>query len=94
MAKSEEPKRPRWGKVKYAQTVIAQLGHTKIYELINAKKIRSTVVPSTSGKRGTRLIDLDFLERFLEANATGGEPENQEAEVKKPRGRTKSTTAS
>lgn len=61
-----------WLRVKEACS-FSRLSKPKLYQLINAGKIKSVSLRERGQIRGTRLISFDSLRNFLESRATGGE---------------------
>jgi excisionase family DNA binding protein len=61
-----------WLRVKEACN-FSRLSKPKLYQLINAGKIRSVSLRERGQIRGTRLISFDSLRAFLESRASGGE---------------------
>lgn len=63
---------PEWLRVKEA-CEYSRLSKPKLYQLINAGRIKSVSLRERGQIRGTRLISSDSLRAFLESRATGGE---------------------
>lgn len=61
-----------WLRVKEACS-FSRLSKPKLYQLINAGKIKSVSLRERGQVRGTRLISFDSLRAFLESRASGGE---------------------
>lgn len=61
-----------WLRVKEACS-FSRLSKPKLYQLINAGKIKSVSLRERGQIRGTRLISFDSLSRFLDSRAKGGE---------------------
>lgn len=63
---------PEWLRVKEA-CHYSRLSKPKLYQLLNAGKLRSVALRERGQIRGTRIISFTSLRQFLESRATGGE---------------------
>ena len=61
-----------WLRVKEACS-FSRLSKPKLYQLINAGKIKSVSLRERGQIRGTRLISFDSLRHFLDSRASGGD---------------------
>jgi excisionase family DNA binding protein len=69
---------PEWVRVKEA-CAYSRISKPKLYQLLNAGKIKSVSLRERGQIRGTRLISFDSLRSFLNGLATGGEEQTNQA---------------
>lgn len=63
---------PEWLKIPEAVR-FSRICRSKIYTLIRSGKIRSVSLREEGETKGTRLVSVHSLRRFLESRASGGE---------------------
>jgi excisionase family DNA binding protein len=63
---------PEWMRVAEA-CAYSRLSKPKLYQLLNAGRIKTVSLKERGQVRGTRLISSDSLRAFLESRSTGGE---------------------
>lgn len=64
--------KPEWIRPKDVPRIFG-MGRTQLYELIAENKIKSVSMRKRGQKHGTRLINFDSIQSFLESMATGGD---------------------
>jgi predicted DNA-binding transcriptional regulator AlpA len=70
----DPPMRPEWIRIDDAIRIFG-ISRSKLYELFNERKIRTFCLRQRNKLKGIRLINLDSLSEFMEAEAQAQEQE-------------------
>ncbi|MDB3939511.1 AlpA family phage regulatory protein [Verrucomicrobiales bacterium] len=71
-SESDHALKPEWIRIPEAVR-ISGMSRSKIYELMNAGKIRNSSLAEEGQTKGTRLVSYASLMHLIESRATGGE---------------------